>query len=88
MYWNKSPFDKVVLNYELYFNSDTTSSILFTTDNPIDTTYLLNGIATYELIKYTLRIKIQGPEPGQSMWSENTSSTKLTYRPKYYPYNQ
>jgi len=89
MYWNKSPFDKVVLGYELSFaNSDTTSSILFTTDNPIDTTYLLNGIATYELIKYTLRIKIQSPEPGQSMWSEYTSSTKLTYRPKYYPYNQ
>ncbi|MBN1187264.1 MAG: hypothetical protein JXB49_33605 [Bacteroidales bacterium] len=86
MYWNKSPFDKVVMGYELSFaTSDTTSSILFATDNPMDTTYLLNGTATYELNRYTLRIKIQGPDPGQSMWSDFSSSVKLNYKPKYYP---
>jgi hypothetical protein len=86
MYWNKSAFDQVVRGYELSVaTSDTTSSILFTSSNPTDTTYLLNGVASYSQIKYTLRYKIQGPEPGQSMWSDISSSTKLTYKPKYLP---
>jgi hypothetical protein len=83
MYWNKSAFNKVVLGYELSCaDSDTTSSVLFTTDNPMDTTYLLNGTPTYNLIKYKLRVKIQGPEPGQSMWSDFSTFTRLTYKPK------
>jgi hypothetical protein len=85
MYWNKSAFDKVVLGYELsYADSDTTTSVLFTTDNPMDTTYLLDGTPTYNLIKYTLRIKIRGPESGQSMWSDFSTFIQLTYMPKYY----
>ena len=83
MYWNKSGFNKVVLGYELSCaDSDTTSSVLFTTNNPMDTTYLLNGIPTYNLVKYTLRVKIQGPEPGQSIWSDFSSFARLTYKPK------
>ena len=83
MYWNKSAFNKVVLGYELsYADSDTTSSVLFTTDNPMDTTYLLGGTPTYNLIKYTLRIHIQGTEPGQSMWSDFSTSVQLTYKPR------
>jgi hypothetical protein len=83
MYWNKSDFNKVVLGYELsYADSDTTSSVLFTTNSPMDTTYLLNGIPAYNLVKYTLRVKIQGPEPGQSIWSDFSTSAQLTYKPK------
>ena len=83
MYWNKSAFDKVVLGYELSCaNSDTTSSVLFSTNDPMDTTYLLNGIPTFNLVKYNLRVKIQGPEPGQSIWSDFSTSTQLNYKPK------
>lgn len=86
MYWNKSAFNKVVLGYELSCtNSDTTSSVLYTTDNPMDTTYLLNGIPTYNLVKYTLRVKIQSTEPGQSIWSDFSTFTRLSYKPKIYP---
>jgi len=85
MYWNKSDFDKVVLGYELsYANSDTTSKVLYATDNPADTTFLLNGIAAAKPIPYTLRVKIRGPEPGQSMWSDFVTSTRLTYLPRYH----
>lgn len=83
MYWNKSAFTKVVLGYELSCaDSDTTTSVLFSTNNPMDTTYLLHGNPTYDLVKYTLRVKIQGPEPGQSIWSDFSTSTGLTYKPK------
>ncbi len=85
MYWRRSAFNKVVLGYELsYSNSDTTRSVLFTTDNPMDTTYLLEGLHTNDFIKYTLRIKIRGPEPDQSMWSDFTTSGLLNYMPLNY----
>lgn len=83
LYWNKSAFDKVVLGYELsYADSDTTNSILYTSDNPMDTTYLLWGTPTYSIVKYKLRIKIQDPESGQPGWSDFYTTTQLTYKPK------
>ena len=86
IYWNKSPFHKVVKGYELSVAiDDTTNAVLFTTDNPSDTTYLLDGIPANKVVKYTLRIKIEGPDPGQTLWSDLISYGQLTYKPRVIP---
>jgi hypothetical protein len=87
MYWWKSVFNKVALGYELSYSlndSDTARTVIFTTDNLMDTTFQFEGKHTNDIIKYTLRIKVRGPEPGQYMWSEFKTSGPLNYLPLNY----
>ncbi len=86
MYWNTSLFSQVMRGYELSVaTSDTTQAVLFASDNPVDTTYLLYGLPSTKQIQYTLRYHLQGTEPETLVWSNLTSSTKLTYKPKALP---